>query len=833
MRTLFPYLLLACFSTGAFAAGRHDTVKMQDPVQHVTLVVSRRAASVGIIGHGQVEFRPEALVSHGRTVRLKPAMPRSSGGRIVQTLGHGLEAWYIDTPFGIEQGFVLSSPPGGDDVNLRLALGGALLPYRQGSGLRFSAFRDPKPALNYSRLVAYDADHRRLPARMVLTGQTLTLSVDARGARYPLTLDPLLNATPVPLTTPDAISLGSLATSTDGKYVIVGAPYSHTNAGEAYIFARSGNAWGSPVLLPNPQGSAGSLFGISVAMSADGGTVLVGAPAASTAMPAAYVYTRNGATWTQAATLSTVGVAPSGGVVVRGFGFSSALSADGDVALVGAPEAASVFAGAVYEYRKSGVIWSGPVALPGSFPSSALAGSSVSLSSDGTTALILAPGEHTLTGALYITTYNGSSWSTPAPLTLPPFPATIAGGMHASLSGDGHVVLMGRPGETLSQGAAYAYVLSSGTWNGPTAIPMASVPNNSHFGTSVALSQDGSKAVVGAAYQNTNAGAAYVLVRSGSTWSDPVALSNAGQGSGSNLGYSVALTADGRMGFVGATGTSPGFVYSSPVAASFSATPSQHAGPVLPGSQITYQFAVDNADNDIDATGLVLDEVLPVGASYVSSNADSGSCLYTAASNSVTCTLASLPAGSIGANGWQPSITLTTAGTGGAQINTVGLSADQALDGVATASDTFYNDVPTVATDGTLAATSGLAAAGTLHASIAYPYPGETLSYAVVRKPEHGSLNLDAVSGAYSYTSAIGFTGSDEFTFKVSDGVVTSNTATVSVRVNAAGTGGGGSSSGGGGGGLGWLILLCLFAIYAQRRGLAAARLGGLPRSAL
>ena len=60
---------------------------------------------------------------------------------------------------------------------------------------------------------------------------------------------------------------------------------------------------------------------------------------------------------------------------------------------------------------------------------------------------------------------------------------------------------------------------------------------------------------------------------------------------------------------------------------------------------------------------------------------------------------------------------------------------------------------------------------------------GDVLTFAVGVGPAHGSLG--AVSGnKVTYTPAAGYSGPDSFTFRASDGTVSSNTATVSIRVN-------------------------------------------------
>src|SRR4029453_14093997 len=51
--------------------------------------------------------------------------------------------------------------------------------------------------------------------------------------------------------------------------------------------------------------------------------------------------------------------------------------------------------------------------------------------------------------------------------------------------------------------------------------------------------------------------------------------------------------------------------------------------------------------------------------------------------------------------------------------------------------------------------------------------------------PGHGALTLNA-NGSFSYTPAADFAGSDSFTYRASDGTLTSNPATVAISVTAA-----------------------------------------------
>jgi VCBS repeat-containing protein len=127
------------------------------------------------------------------------------------------------------------------------------------------------------------------------------------------------------------------------------------------------------------------------------------------------------------------------------------------------------------------------------------------------------------------------------------------------------------------------------------------------------------------------------------------------------------------------------------------------------------------------------------------------------------------------------------------------------------------NGVP-VAKDGTLTADSGASARGQLKAS---DPDGDPLTYSVVSKPKHGSVQITNPGyGNYTYTANSGYSGSDSFTFKVNDGADDSNVATIAITVNATShpPHGGGSGGGGGFGGLGLLALAGLALVGLLRK---------------
>src|SRR2546428_103951 len=66
------------------------------------------------------------------------------------------------------------------------------------------------------------------------------------------------------------------------------------------------------------------------------------------------------------------------------------------------------------------------------------------------------------------------------------------------------------------------------------------------------------------------------------------------------------------------------------------------------------------------------------------------------------------------------------------------------------------------------------------------PIPGDVLKFSVVGNPQHGTITPGTVSSIVFYTPNTGFSGTDSYTYKASDGQgVDSNTATVTITVNA------------------------------------------------
>ena len=136
-------------------------------------------------------------------------------------------------------------------------------------------------------------------------------------------------------------SATSVALSADGNTALIGGDNDNSGFGAAWVFTRAGGVWTQqgPKLIGNCSGSCGTAqtdtdqFGWSVALSADGNTALIGGPWENYEAGVAWVFTRASGVWTQQGSkLTGIGETGSGK-----FGWSVALSRDGSTALMGGP----------------------------------------------------------------------------------------------------------------------------------------------------------------------------------------------------------------------------------------------------------------------------------------------------------------------------------------------------------------------------------------------------------------------------------------------------------------------------------------------------------------
>src|SRR5262249_11922680 len=137
----------------------------------------------------------------------------------------------------------------------------------------------------------------------------------------------------------------------------------------------------------------------------------------------------------------------------------------------------------------------------------------------------------------YIFVRSGSTWYQWAKLTASDAPGGEFGNSVA-LGRD--TALVGAFGRNFGTGAAYVFGRSGTTWTQQAELTASDAASGDVFGHSVALS--GSTALVGAIDKTSHTGAAYVFVRSGTSWTQQAELAASDAAPGDGFGISVALS---------------------------------------------------------------------------------------------------------------------------------------------------------------------------------------------------------------------------------------------------------------------------------------------------
>ncbi len=349
----------------------------------------------------------------------------------------------------------------------------------------------------------------------------------------------------------DAWQGESDAISSDGSTAIVGGFYDNDSAGAAWVFTRSGGVWtqqGSKLVGSGAVGYARQ--GVSVALSADGNTAIVGGLGDNDNTGAAWVWTRSAGVWTQQGG-KLVGTGAVGNATQ---GRSVSLSSDGNTAIVGG-YSDNDYIGAVWIWTRSGGFWTqqGSKLVGTGAVTNAYQGISASLSLDGNTALVGGPNDGSGVGAVWIWTRSGGGWTQQGSKLVGTDAVGAADeGWSVSLSPDGNTAIVGGNFDSNNAGAAWAFTRSGGVWiqQGSKLVGSGAI-GYAQQGRSVSVSFGGDTAIIGGWFDNDSAGAAWVFTRSGGVWTQKGSKRvGTGAVNPAYQGTSVAISFDGNTAIV-------------------------------------------------------------------------------------------------------------------------------------------------------------------------------------------------------------------------------------------------------------------------------------------
>jgi hypothetical protein len=412
----------------------------------------------------------------------------------------------------------------------------------------------------------------------------------------------------------------SIALSGDGSTVLIGSPGDNGNVGAAWVFTLQGSNWiqQGKKLTADEEVFQGQ-FGKSVALSADGNTALIGGPTDKN-RGSARVLTRSGSGWTQQRL-------PAGNV--RGtdrFGRSVALSADGNTALVGGPGHAGLV-GAAWAFARSASGWTqqGPLLTGANEQGEGRFGFSVALSADGNTALVGGRRDAGSAGAAWAFTRSGTAWTQQGEKLTGTGESPLGQfGYSVALSGDGGTALIGAPNDNARVGAAWEFTRSGSGWTQQgEKLTGGGERRHGAFGASVALPATGAEALIGGPYDNLKVGAIWTFPGSPLPSPPPPAVTRITPSSGPTAGGTqVTIRGSGFLAgasvTVGSAATSVNVLSATEITAVTAATQAgadevvvtDENGTSSGGPSYTYVAPGSTTNNASGTTGIV-DVVLP------------------------------------------------------------------------------------------------------------------------------------------------------------------------------------------------------------------------------
>ncbi|PSQ04799.1 hypothetical protein BRC92_03795 [Halobacteriales archaeon QS_4_69_31] len=313
--------------------------------------------------------------------------------------------------------------------------------------------------------------------------------------------------------------------------------------------------------LAAPDGVQNDLFGMGVAMSADGTTALIAAwlfDPNGEGVVSAYVFSRADGNWTQQAKLAPDDSDQGDSIV------TVAMSADGTTVLISAKDEHTNGPWSAYVFSRSSGNWTQQAKFTPDDSDGRNDFGSVEISADGTTALIGAPFERDPNGegvgSAYVFSRADGDWTQQSKLAASDYDESDYFGSDVAMSADGTTALIGVPygddpnGE--GAGSAYVFSRSSGNWTQQAKLAPDDGDSDDGFGVSMGISADGTTALIGTLRDEDpnggEAGSAYVFSRADGDWTQQAKLAASDGDESDSFGSPVSMSANGTTALIGA-----------------------------------------------------------------------------------------------------------------------------------------------------------------------------------------------------------------------------------------------------------------------------------------
>ena len=251
-------------------------------------------------------------------------------------------------------------------------------------------------------------------------------------------------------------------------------------------------------------------------------------------------------------------------VIQDRFGQSVSISGDGTRFIAGSPsqDIDEQGPGKAFIFIWSGSEWVKESIISAAGTNLDYFGWSVSMNQDGTRVVVGARGDITTgigSGAAYVFTRSGTTWTQESRLSPNDGASSDKFGTSVSISGDGTRVVVGSPESDdnslgNSIGAAYVFTRSGTTWTQEQKFRSVDSLAADRFGISVSMDADGTRCVIGAYLsdvRSVNGGAAYVFSRSGTAWTEEADIYSTDSGIYSQYGWSVSMSGNGDRVVIG------------------------------------------------------------------------------------------------------------------------------------------------------------------------------------------------------------------------------------------------------------------------------------------